>query len=68
MRLSEEFRLIAEQLNDLYQYKQFVEERISTLELKLKEIGEMMDFVDSIASISSDRGANLSTDLQDDDE
>ena len=66
MRLSEEFRLIAEQLNDLYQYKQFLEERISTLELKLKEIGEMMDFVDRIASVSSDIGADLSTDLQDD--
>lgn len=56
MRLSEEFRVIAEQLNDLYQYKQFLEERISTLELKLKEIGEMMDFVDTMASVSNEKG------------
>ncbi|MDJ0625646.1 MAG: hypothetical protein QNJ31_04675 [Candidatus Caenarcaniphilales bacterium] len=46
MRLSEEFRDITEQLNELYHYKRFLEERISMLEFKLKEVGEMMDFVD----------------------
>lgn len=48
MRLSEEFRDITEQLNELYHYKRFLEERISMLEFKLKEVGEMMDFVDSL--------------------
>lgn len=46
MRLSEEFKTITEQLNELYQYKRFLEERISVLEFKLQEVGEMMDYVD----------------------
>ncbi|MDX1920763.1 MAG: hypothetical protein SFU25_08540 [Candidatus Caenarcaniphilales bacterium] len=48
MRLSEEFKTITEQLNELYQYKRFLEERISILEFKLQEVGEMMDFVDTL--------------------
>jgi hypothetical protein len=49
MRLSDEYKLVAEQLNDLYQYKKFLEERITMLELKLKEFSDMMDYADNLA-------------------
>ncbi len=46
MRLSEEFKTVTEQLTELYEYRSFLEERIIMLEMKLKEIGELMDFAD----------------------
>ncbi len=46
MRLSDKFRFLAEQLNDLYQYRDFLEERICVMELELKEIDDMMEFAD----------------------
>lgn len=48
MCLSEEFKIVTEELNDLYQHKHFLEERIQVLELKLKELGELIDFADSL--------------------
>jgi hypothetical protein len=48
MRLSDEFKYITEQLNELYQYKRFLDERIVTLEMKLKEVDELMEYADSL--------------------
>jgi hypothetical protein len=50
MRLSDEFRSLTEQLTELYQYRCFLDERISMLEIKLKDLSEMLDFIDNLAT------------------
>jgi hypothetical protein len=54
MRLAEEYKLITEQLSELYQYKEFVEERIITLEMKLKEVDTLIDFAENLNGTNSE--------------
>lgn len=48
MRLSDEFQALTEQLTELYQYRAFIDERIATLEFRLKDFGDMLDFMDNL--------------------
>jgi hypothetical protein len=48
MRLTDKFRWITEQLNDLYQYRSFLEERIVTLEAELEDVASLMEFADTL--------------------
>ena len=54
LRLCDEFRTTTEQLGELYEYRQFVDERINMLEFKLQELGEMIDFVDGLELLAQD--------------
>lgn len=48
MRLSDEFQALTEQLTELYQYRTFLDERIATIEFRLKDFNDMLDFMDNL--------------------
>ncbi len=48
MRLNEEYQNISEQLSDLYQCRRILEQKINSLEFRLRELDRMIDYTGSL--------------------